>query len=61
MDDKEKEVLRYEAMDGINNICKAMIERAVDNELFEEAAAIRDAREELKDAIEIAIDRLPPF
>lgn len=61
MTNEKKEELKVEMQDGISKICDNVISLSVSDENFELAAAIRDARNELIDAINEAIDNLLPF
>lgn len=61
MTKEKKEELKVEMQDGISKICDNVISLSVLDENFELAAAIRDARNELIDAINEAIDNLLPF
>lgn len=61
MTNEKKEELKLEMQDGISKICDTAISLSVSDENFELAAVIRDARNELIDAINEAIDNLLPF
>lgn len=55
----EREYLEKQAS-AINAICAKVLNTIVVSENFEDAAAIRDARDQLKQSIEAAIDNLLP-
>lgn len=55
----EREYLEKQAS-VINAICAKVLNTIIVSENFEDAAAIRDARDQLKQSIEAAIDNLLP-
>lgn len=61
MSNEEKQKIKEEMQNGISKMCDDVIKHCIADEIFEDAAEIRDARNKLIEAINDAVDNLLPF